>query len=67
MVFYLPFWAYYCHSESDYTGERGEYYYVTETYTERDSDGNTVERTREVQHTRWYSASGTCLRISITC
>ncbi len=55
---YLPFWAYYCHTESDYTGERGEHYYETESYTERDSDGNTVERTREVEHTRWYSASG---------
>ena len=55
---YLPFWAYYCHTESDYTGERGEHYYTTETYTERDSSGNMVERTREVQHTNWYSASG---------
>ncbi len=55
---YLPFWTYYCHAESSYTGERGEHYYTTETYTERDSSGNTVERTREVQHTRWYSASG---------
>ena len=55
---YLPFWTYYCHTESAYTGERGEHYYTTETYTDRDSDGNTVERTREVQHTAWYPTGG---------
>ncbi len=55
---YLPFWTYYCHTESDYSGERGEHYYTTESYTERDSSGNTVERTRQVQHTNWYPASG---------
>ena len=51
---YLPFWAYDCQTESNYTGQRGEYYYTTETY--RDSDGRT--QTREVRHTRWYPASG---------
>jgi hypothetical protein len=50
---YLPYWTYYCHTDSTYTGERGEHYYTTETYTE-----NGETRTREVQHTRWYSASG---------
>ena len=56
---YLPFWTYYCHTDTAYTGERGEYYYTTETYTETDSSGNSVQRTREVQHTRWDPASGT--------
>ena len=56
---YLPFWTYYCHSETAYTGERGEHYYTTETYTDTDSNGNSVQRTREVQHTRWDPASGT--------
>jgi hypothetical protein len=55
---YLPFWNYYCHAESSYTGARGVHYYTTETYTDRDSSGNTVERTREVQHTNWYPTSG---------
>jgi hypothetical protein len=50
---YLPFWTYYCHTDSTYTGERGENYYTTETYTE-----NGETRTREVEHTRWYPASG---------
>jgi hypothetical protein len=56
---YLPFWTYYCHAETAYTGERGEYYYTTETYTDTDSNGNSVQRTRQVQHTRWDPASGT--------
>lgn len=55
---YLPFWTYYFHTDSEYTGERGEHYYVTETYTETDSDGKTVERTRQVQRTHWYPANG---------
>jgi ribosomal protein S27E len=59
---YIPFWTYDAHAESLYTGERGEHYYTTETYTERDAQGNTVTRTRQVQHTRWYPASGTVSR-----
>jgi ribosomal protein S27E len=55
---YIPFWTYDTRTESSYTGERGEHYYTTETYTEQDERGNTVTRTRQVQHTRWYSASG---------
>lgn len=59
---YLPFWTYDTNTTSHYTGERGEYYYVTETYYERDAQGNQVARTRQVRHTRWYSASGTVSR-----
>ena len=59
---YIPFWTYDAYTVSDYTGERGEHYYTTETYTERDDQGNTVTKTREVQHTRWYPASGTVER-----
>jgi DNA-directed RNA polymerase subunit RPC12/RpoP len=58
---YLPFWTYDIHSVTHYTGQRGEHYYETETYYERDAQGNQVQRTREVQHTRWYPASGTVL------
>jgi hypothetical protein len=56
---YLPFWTFDTNTTTDYTGQRGEHYYVTETYYERDSQGNQVQRTRQVRHTRWYSASGT--------
>jgi len=56
---YIPFWTYDTNTRTDYTGQRGEHYYVTETYYERDSQGNQVARTRQVRHTRWYPASGT--------
>jgi DNA-directed RNA polymerase subunit RPC12/RpoP len=59
---YIPFWTYDAHTTSYYTGERGEYYWVTETYYETDSQGRQVARTRQVRHTRWYSASGTVSR-----
>lgn len=55
---YIPVWTYDSNTESDYTGERGDHYWETETYTETDSQGNTVTRTREVQRTRWWPASG---------
>ncbi len=50
---YIPHWSYDTDTVTEYSGQRGEYYYTTETYTE---DGE--EKTREVQHTRWYPASG---------
>ena len=55
---YLPFWTYDAHSTSYYTGERGEHYYVTESYTDTDAQGNSVTKTRQVRKTRWYPASG---------
>ncbi|MGP8243412.1 MAG: hypothetical protein ACLQVN_02715 [Bryobacteraceae bacterium] len=55
---YLPFWSYGADTISQYTGERGEYYWETETYTETDDNGNQVERTRQVQRVAWYPASG---------
>ena len=59
---YLPFWTYDTHTTTHYVGERGEYYYETERYTETDSNGNTVTKTREVRHTRWYPTSGSVSR-----
>jgi predicted RNA-binding Zn-ribbon protein involved in translation (DUF1610 family) len=59
---YLPFWTYDAHTTSHYTGERGEYYYDQETYTETDAQGNRVTKTRSVRRTRWYPASGTVER-----
>lgn len=59
---YLPFWTYAADTFSRYVGQRGEHYWETEYYTETDNDGNTVQRTREVQRTRWYPASGTVNR-----
>ncbi|MBD2104405.1 primosomal protein N' (replication factor Y) - superfamily II helicase [Leptolyngbya sp. FACHB-261] len=59
---YLPFWTYDCQAISDYRGERGEHYYVTETYTEIE-DGKSVTKTRQVQKTRWHPASGRVSRL----
>ncbi|HKR10793.1 MAG TPA: TFIIB-type zinc finger domain-containing protein [Pyrinomonadaceae bacterium] len=56
---YIPFWTYDTNTTTYYSGQRGDYYYVTESYTERDSQGNQVHRTRQVRHTRWSPASGT--------
>jgi DNA-directed RNA polymerase subunit RPC12/RpoP len=59
---YLPYWTYDSHTTTFYKGQRGEYYYETQTYTERDAQGNMVTKTRQVRHTRWYSASGEVAR-----
>jgi DNA-directed RNA polymerase subunit RPC12/RpoP len=58
---YLPHWTYDARTVSDYDGQRGEHYWTTETYTET-VNGQTQTRTRQVQHTRWYPASGTVAR-----
>lgn len=59
---YLPFWTYDTNTTSYYTGERGDYYYVTENYFETDSQGKQVARTRQVRHTRWQPATGMVTR-----
>lgn len=58
---YLPHWTFDCGTESDYRGERGEHYWVTETYTTT-VDGESRTQTRQVQRTRWYPAAGTVRR-----
>ena len=55
---YLPFWNYASDTRTQYAGERGEHYYETESYTETDSSGSTVEKSRQVQRTSWNRASG---------
>lgn len=52
---YLPYWTFDAQLAANYTGQRGEYYYETQSY--RDKDGN--RKTRQVRKTRWYPASGT--------
>jgi len=58
---YIPHWTFDSRTVSDYTGERGEYYWVTETYTET-VNGQAQTRTRQVRKTRWHRASGTVSR-----
>jgi predicted RNA-binding Zn-ribbon protein involved in translation (DUF1610 family) len=54
---YLPHWTYDTRTTSRYSGARGEHYWETETYTE-----NGETKTRQVQRTRWYAASGVVAR-----
>ncbi|MCJ8329312.1 MAG: hypothetical protein HRT89_02165 [Lentisphaeria bacterium] len=56
---YMPFWTFDSFTVTFYTGERGEDYWTTETYTTTDSKGNSVTRTRQVRKTRWHRCSGT--------
>ena len=54
---YLPHWGFDDRTTTDYTGQRGDHYYTTETYTTQEN-GQTVTNTRQVQHTRWSYAQG---------
>ena len=54
---YLPFWTYDAEADTEYTGLRGEHYWVQESYTEK-VDGRPRQRTRNVRKTRWHPAAG---------
>lgn len=54
---YIPYWTYDSNVSSSYTGQRGTYYYVNESYTTTEN-GQTVTRTRQVRKTRWTMVSG---------
>ena len=54
---YVPYWTYDTQTHSTYTGQRGEYYWVSQSYTTR-VNGRSVRRTRRVRKTRWWPASG---------
>jgi DNA-directed RNA polymerase subunit RPC12/RpoP len=55
---YIPYWTYDAMTYTRYSGMRGDNYTTTETYTDRDSNGNMVTRTRTVVRTRWTHVSG---------
>jgi hypothetical protein len=55
---YVPYWTFDARVDSSWTAQAGYYYYVTEEYTETNSEGDEVTRTREVRHTRWEPAWG---------
>jgi len=55
---YIPYWTFDAQVASSWTAEAGYYYYETEYVEEEDSDGNIVERERQVQKTRWEPAWG---------
>jgi len=58
---YVPYWTYDSQTTTYYRGQRGEDYYVTESYTES-VNGETVRRSRQVRKTRWYSVQGVVRR-----
>lgn len=54
---YIPYWTFDSQTNSGYMGQRGTYYYTTQTYTAVEN-GKSVTKTRQVRHTRWVTVSG---------
>ena len=54
---YLPYWTFDAQLNGQYTGQRGDYYYVNVEYT-ANVKGKNVRRTRQERRTRWSPASG---------
>ena len=54
---YLPFWTFDAQTASDWRADAGYYYYESEYY-EAQENGQTVQRERQVQRTRWEPAWG---------
>ncbi len=54
---YVPYWSFDARVESDYTGNRGEYYYVREEVSVIEN-GRQVRRVQEVRKIRWHPVSG---------
>lgn len=54
---YCPFWTFDAQLHANYTGQRGDYYYVSVPYTTR-VNGKTVTRMRQERRTRWTPAMG---------
>lgn len=54
---YCPYWTFDAQLHADYTGQRGDYYYVSVPYTTR-VNGRTVTKTRQERRTRWSPAFG---------
>lgn len=54
---YVPYWTYDADADTQYRGQRGTHYYVTQTYTTT-VNGKSVTKTRQVRKTRWRNVSG---------
>lgn len=54
---YIPFWTYDSQTFSKYSGQRGDNYQTTETYTATEN-GQSVTKTRTVTKIRWTFVSG---------
>jgi len=51
---YIPYWTFDANLFASYQGQRGDYYYVTQTINTKNGP-----RTKQVRKTRWSPASGT--------
>ena len=58
---YVPYWTYDAQTESDYRGQRGDVYYVTQR-VQVQVDGKMQTQTRQVPKIRWSRASGRVAR-----
>ena len=54
---YIPYWTYDADADSQYTGQRGDDYWETQSYTAM-VNGKPTRQTRQVRKTRWRSVSG---------
>jgi len=54
---YIPYWTFDASTKTRYKGQKGEYYYVTESYTTT-RNGKKVREKREVRKTRWHKTKG---------
>lgn len=55
---YVPYWTYDTDTFSEYVGQRGDYYYETESYTTTNEDGESETRTEQVRKVRWTYVNG---------
>jgi predicted RNA-binding Zn-ribbon protein involved in translation (DUF1610 family) len=58
---YVPYWTFDADTQSAYRGQRGEYYYETQTVTVM-VNGRRQQRQQQIRRTRWYPASGRVAR-----
>jgi LSD1 subclass zinc finger protein len=55
---YIPYWTFDSRTTTWYDGQRGEDCQENEYYEEKDKDGNSVTRNRQVTQTNWFDAGG---------
>ena len=59
---YTPFWTFDAASRTDYTGQRGDYYYETRQVRVQ-TNGRWETRQEQVRHVRWRHAAGRVARV----
>ena len=55
---YIPHYTYDAMARARYKGQRGDAYYVTQTFTTTDANGKTVREQRQVRKIRWTAVRG---------